>query len=91
MPDDSLRAGRTVARSKPDNGAGRNSSGLSTDLVKIYKECEFTIPSTFYYRFGVKRNPHHHRDNAQRETAPRCGGRSQAWLHHSDTTGNAIR
>jgi hypothetical protein len=57
MPDDSLLAGRTVAPSKPDNGAGRNSSGLSTDLVKIYKVCEFAIPSTFYYRFGVKRNP----------------------------------
>jgi hypothetical protein len=56
MPDDSLLAGRTVAPSKPDNGTSRNSSGLSTDLVKIYKVCEFTIPSTFYYRFGVKRN-----------------------------------
>jgi hypothetical protein len=57
MPDDSLLAGRTVAPSKPDNGTSRNSSGLSTDLVKIYKVCEFSIPSTFYYRFGVKRNP----------------------------------
>jgi len=47
MPDESLLAGRTVAPSKPDNGAGQNSSGLSTDLVKIYKVCEFTIPSTF--------------------------------------------
>jgi hypothetical protein len=50
MPDDSLLAGRTVAPSKPDNGAGRNSSGLSTDSVKIYKVCEYTIPSTFWHR-----------------------------------------
>jgi hypothetical protein len=47
MPDDSLLAGRTVAPSKLNNGTGRNSSGLSTDLVKIYKVCEFSIPSTF--------------------------------------------
>jgi hypothetical protein len=52
MPDDSLLAGRTVAPSKPDNGTSRNSSGLSTDLVKIYKVCEFSIPSTFYYRMS---------------------------------------